>query len=253
MSDENEIIDDEIIASGETEEPPQPSYKEVLKKHNLDTRWKAEDSFELVDEMGKSYSNLEQALRQREAENAQMRNYIQSLQQSKPAEPKQDDPDETPEIRQAREFVSKTARGEFEKELLPLKQQLENANAQLYVMQRINAPTEAAFKDAVYSGELQSVMVAMNLPFTSQNVENAFNSLMYRKMSDVMAQTAQNARAEGADLERQKQVAFRETGGKSQRTQPPSVEDIIKATANMSEAETDAYFKKAGVKLPTIK
>lgn len=253
MSDELEQQDDLEVQQGDVQvEPTSTNIKDPLRKYNLQDKWKTDDPVELVDEMGKAYTNAYETLRQREQELAQMRQFM--FQQQQPPPQKQEpsaDPNENPEIVKARQFVLDTAKGEFEKVLTPLRQQLEQTQTELYVSKRLASPQEKQFQEVVFSGELGSVMQNMNLPYTPQAVDYAFNALMYRKMSDVVAANREDAKVQGASLEQQKQRTFMESGAKSQRQQIPSMEQILKDTANMSEAEYDDYCKKKGIKMPT--
>lgn len=252
-----EILNDEIVEQAETvteEETPKPNPKDILKKHNLETRWKTEDAFELVDEMGKSYVNAERALRDREAELAQLRNIYQQQAQlinQQQARPKQYEPNADPEVEQARKFILEQVNPIIQEQLTPLQQQNNLLNAKLYVLERFADSTQGDFKQAVESGELAQELQAGNLPFQADAIDYAFNRLMYRKTQDYVARAREQARSEGAINEQTKQKAFLETGGKSGKPAVLDSDAIVKATRNMSEAEFDAYCKKNGIKIPT--
>lgn len=246
---ENELDDqvDETTEVAQEEEQQaietqQPSYADVLKKYKLDTRWKADDPVKLVEEMAQSYANVEQGMRQREQENAEMRRMLyQKFNEQPKVEPESDEPDE---VKQAKKFV----RAEAEAIMQPLRQQNEILETRLHVMARVQQ--DKVFADAVASGELDYALNQMGLPLNVQNVNHAYNAIVAYKTQQSQAQAIQQAKVVGAESERDKEKAFVETGGKPvrQKTMPTDAE-IRRAAQNMTEAEFDAYLTKFGVKL----
>ncbi len=225
-------------------ETPEPSYADVLKKYQLDKRWKSDDPMKLVEDMGQSFVNAEQALRQREQENAEMRHLLYQKYNSEPQ--KEVDTNEPDEVKQAKKFV----RDEAEQLLVPLRQENEALKARVYIVDRMNHPSEVAFKQVVESGELKWAMGQLGLPLSEQNLDRAFKELMYYKSQQNQAQTIQQAKEAGAEIERDKSKAFVETGGKPVRSKAiPSDEEVRRAAKNMTEAEFDAYLTKYGIKL----
>lgn len=263
MPEELENTDD-LQTQAETEvqeEPTSPNFKEPLKKYKLEDKWKTDDPVELVDEMGKSYANAQEALRERERELAEARRMIEFSYQRLVTQQQQQQQQQQPANRplteeeiqqqQARKFILDETKPIIEEQLAPLRQQNQSLQTQLYVALRMNDPNEVAFREAVTAKELGRKMEMMNLPFTEQGVDYAFNAIMYEKAQGLIARSREEARSEGEQTERQRQKAQLETGGRSNKPPSLSVEDVQKATENMSEAEFDAYCKKNGIKLPT--
>lgn len=256
-----EGADESELTEGQAQEQEQqaPTFEQLYEKHGLKDRWKAESDVEKLDKTLKSYTELETHVKQRlETENFQLRQALinaanqSNMQRQQPApQPVQREP-LTPEAEAAEKFVQERIDRYYKETVMPELQRRDVAIEQLEFNNYMNSQmANPVFKEVYDSQELgQRVqwMANQGARVNAQLVDKAFKDIIAEKYPTQMAQVQQKAFTQGQDFNKQKEQAFVQGGGKSQRQMPSDLTTTLKQLEgdNITYEQALAIAQKKG-------
>lgn len=160
---------------------------DLLAKYNLSSRWRGESDPELIDNILKSYTNLEQHKETLETENANYRNaYLQSiLQEKQRQEQAQTEPQREPANDQERAelYVRKIADKLFQERIAPMQQnaEMQNVMTQTKAFVDSQAAQSPVFAEVLQSRQIGQKLAALNLPLTPSTVDYAYKQILIER------------------------------------------------------------------------
>lgn len=242
------------------QEPQAPTFEQLFEKHGLKDRWKAESDVEKLDKALTSYRELETHVKTRlEAENFQLRQALINAanqgnlqRQQQQLQPPVHRPPANPEEEAAEKFVQERIDRYYKETVMPELQRRDAAIEQLefnnYMSSQMSNPVFKEVYDSQELGQRVQWMANQGAHINAQLVDKVFKDIIAEKYPGQMAQVQQKAFTQGQDFNKQKEQAFVQGGGKSQRQMPSDLTTTLKQleSDNVTYEQALAIAQKKG-------
>lgn len=246
----------ELTEGQEPQEQQAPTFEQLYEKHGLKDRWKAESDAEKLDKTLKSYTELETHVKQRlETENFQLRQALINAANQRPQpvqQPVQQREPLTPEEEAAEKFVRERIDRYYQETVMPELQRRDVAIEQLefnnYMNSQMSNPVFKEVYDSQELGQRVQWLANQGARVNVQLVDKVFKDIIAEKYPGQMAQVQRKAFTQGQDFNKQKEQAFVQGGGKSQRQMPADLTTTLKQLEgdNISYEQALAIAQKKG-------